>query len=245
HYQPKIHLMTGATTCVEALVRWQHPERGLLPPGEFLPVVERSGLIGPLTEWVLRRALADCAAWRALGVRWSVAVNVSARNLESEGFADQVARLLAESGLPPASLQLEVTETALAVDTAAAARTLRVLAEHGVATSLDDFGVGYASLSHLRSLALTEVKIDRGFVAHVESSDEDREVVRSLIQLAHGLGLTVTAEGVETEEAVTWLQEAGCDNAQGFHFSRPVPWETLAGGTAVPVQAARTPEMAP
>ncbi|GAB2689891.1 putative bifunctional diguanylate cyclase/phosphodiesterase [Thalassiella azotivora] len=228
HYQPKVDLASGRVTGVEALVRWQHPERGLLPPAEFLPFVEQSGLITPLTEWVLRNALGDCARWRAQGAGWGVAVNVSARNLEADGFADLVVDLVTASGVPTSALQLEVTETALAVDLEVAAGTLEVLNGHGIGTSLDDFGVGYASLSHLRSLAITEVKIDRGFVRHVETSDEDREVVRSLIQLAHGLGLHVTAEGVETAEAATWLQAAGCDSAQGYHFSRPVPWEELA-----------------
>jgi diguanylate cyclase len=232
-YQPKVDLGTGRIGGVEALLRWQHPERGLLPPGEFLPAVEQSGVMGPLTEWVVRTALADCAAWTSAGRDWGVAVNVSARNLDQPEFADTVTRLAADAGVPPSRLQLEVTETALPVDLGAASRALATLAAHGFGTALDDFGVGYASLSHLRSLELTEVKIDRTFVAGVGVNHEDGEVVRSLIQLAHGLGLTVCAEGVETAEAAVWLRDAGCDRAQGFFFSRPRPWPALLGA-AVP-----------
>jgi diguanylate cyclase (GGDEF)-like protein len=226
-YQPKVDLDTGRTGGVEALLRWQHPERGLLSPTDFLPAVEQSGVMGPLTEWVIGQCLADCAAWTAAGRDWGVAVNVSARNLDEPQFADTVVRLAAAAGVPPDRLQLEVTETALPVDLGAAARTLATLAAHGFGTALDDFGVGYASLSHLRSLELTEVKIDRTFVAGVGVNAEDGEVVRSLIQLAHGLGLTVCAEGVETAAAADWLRAVGCDRAQGFFFSRPRPWPSL------------------
>ena len=227
HYQPKVCLESGRTTCQEALLRWQHPTRGLLAPGEFLPAVEQSGLIDPLTEWVLRRALADCSRWAAQGEDWDVAVNVSARNLDSPDFVKTVTDLVAESGVDPGRLHLEITETALAVDVQAAARTLEALALKGIRVALDDFGVGYASLSHLRSLALSEVKIDRAFVIGMEHSDSDREVVRSLILLAHGLGLKVTAEGVETASGGEWLRSAGCDSAQGYFFARPAPWDDL------------------
>ena len=226
-YQPQVDLASGRTVSVEALLRWEHPERGLIPPGEFLPAVEQSAAMVPLTEWVLRRALADCAAWTRAGAGWNVAVNVSARNLEQEGFAGIVAGLAAQAGVDPRQLQLEVTETALPADIATASRTLDELHAHGFGTALDDFGVGYASLSHLRSLALTEVKIDRAFVAEVDTSPEDRQVVRSLIRLSHGLDLVVCAEGVETAEAADWLAEVGCDRAQGYHFSRPMPWPDL------------------
>jgi EAL domain-containing protein (putative c-di-GMP-specific phosphodiesterase class I) len=227
HHQPKVDLRTGRTSGVEALLRWQHPERGLLAPEEFLPAVEHSGIMGPLTEWVITQALVDCAAWTAEGRDWSVAVNVSVRNLEQPEFAATVVRLAADTGVPPERLVLEVTETALPVDLGATARTLATLTAHGFGTALDDFGVGYASLSHLRSLALAEVKIDRSFVAGVGVNAEDGAVVRSLVQLAHGLGLTVCAEGVETAAAAEWLRDAGCDRAQGYFFSRPRPWPAL------------------
>ncbi|GAB4071362.1 hypothetical protein GCM10028777_39280 [Angustibacter speluncae] len=233
HYQPVVDLASGETTRVEALVRWQHPERGLVPPNDFLPTVEQSGLIEPFTRWVLARALRDCATWTRAGATWDLSVNVSARNLH-DGLAATVLDLLGDSGVDRGRLLLEVTETALAVDASVAARVLEQLDAAGVRTALDDFGVGYASLSHLRSLALHEVKIDRAFVAEVETSTADREVVSSLVTMAHGLGLTVTAEGVETEHAARWLRELGCDCAQGYWYSRPTPWTDLLTASAVP-----------
>ncbi|MGY1786643.1 putative bifunctional diguanylate cyclase/phosphodiesterase [Geodermatophilus sp. SYSU D00698] len=227
HYQPQVDLASGATVGVEALLRWQHPQRGLIGPGEFLPALEQSGVMGALTEWVLRQALADCAAWTAAGEDWTVSVNVSVRNLEAPGFAATVARLAAAAGVPPAKLVLEVTETALPADLAAASACLAELAAHGFGAALDDFGVGFASLSHLRSLALAEVKVDRAFVTGVDVSAEDAAVVRSLVELAHGLGLSVCAEGVETPEVAAWLRAVGCDRAQGWLFSRPRPWPEL------------------
>jgi diguanylate cyclase len=227
HYQPVVDLRTGTVGRVEALVRWQHPERGLLAPGEFLPAVEQTSLIEPLTEWVLARALQDCVRWTSQGHDWSVAVNVSARNLDSDGFTDTVLRQLARTGVEPTRLQIEVTETALAIDHGAVISALDRLARHGVGVALDDFGVGYASLAHLRTLALSEVKIDRAFVTGVEACDQDREVVRSLIQLSHGLGLRVTAEGVESAVTAGWLLDVGCDSAQGYYFARPRPWTEL------------------
>jgi diguanylate cyclase (GGDEF)-like protein len=227
HYQPQVDLRTGRTSGVEALLRWQHPRRGLLGPADFLPAVERSGVIGALTEWVLARALADCADWTAAGCDWTVSVNVSARNLEHPEFAATVARLAREAGVRPSRLVVEVTETALPTDPAVAAASLAALAGLGFGTALDDFGVGYASLSHLRSLALTEVKVDRAFVAGVATHAEDAAVVRSLVGLARGLGLTVVAEGVQTPDVAEWLRAVGCDRAQGHLFSRPLPWPAL------------------
>jgi diguanylate cyclase (GGDEF)-like protein len=233
HYQPVVDLASGTTTRLEALVRWQHPDRGLVPPAAFLPTVEQSGLIEPFTRWVLERALRDCATWTGAGATWDLSVNVSARNLH-DGLAAAVLDQLAAAGVDRGRLLLEVTETALAVDASAAARVLEQLDAAGVRTALDDFGVGYASLSHLRSLALHEVKIDRAFVAEVETSTADREVVSSLVTMAHGLGLTVTAEGVETEQAARWLRDLGCDSAQGYWYSRPAPWPDLLASHAVP-----------
>jgi diguanylate cyclase len=226
-YQPQVDLHAGRVASVEALLRWDHPERGLLLPGAFLPGAEQTAVMAALTEWVVRRALIDCAAWTAAGHDWDVAVNVSARNLEQDGFAGTVAALAAELGVAPPRLTLEVTETALPSDLEAASRTLAELRAYGFGTSLDDFGVGYASLSHLRELALTEVKIDRAFVSRLDENKEDREVVRSLVRLAHGLGLSVCAEGVETDDAADWLAAVGSDRAQGYLFSRPVPWPAV------------------
>ncbi|WP_229076097.1 bifunctional diguanylate cyclase/phosphodiesterase [Actinoplanes sp. DH11] len=228
HYQPKVTLPGGEVCGVEALVRWQHPQRGLLPPGEFLPAAEHSGLIVPLTEWVLRRALTDQVGWTATGQEWTLSVNVSARNLEVPGFPRLVTDLLAETGTAPDRLILEVTETALAADTDEVARAVAELGGGGIGISVDDFGTGYTSLSHLRGLPITEIKIDRAFVADVARDSQSQAIVRSVIELAHGLGSRATAEGVETAEVRRWLAEAGCDEAQGYLFGRPVPWPQIS-----------------
>jgi len=228
HYQPKLDLATNAICGVEALIRWEHPTRGLLPPGVFLPAVEQSGLIAPLTEWVLRRALTEQKEWLAAGRDWTVSVNISARNLEAVSFPAMVASLLTELSVSPDRLMLEVTETALAVDADDAARALTELAAQGIAISVDDFGIGYTSLAQLRTLAVDEVKIDRTFVSSLDVSEQDRAIVGSVIQLAQGLGCRVVAEGVETSTIAMWLASVGCDRAQGFYFAKPVPWRQLA-----------------
>ncbi|MDP9221019.1 MAG: bifunctional diguanylate cyclase/phosphodiesterase [Actinomycetota bacterium] len=228
HYQPKIELVTGRICGVEALVRWAHPERGLLAPADFLPVAEQSGLIEPLTAWVIRRALADQSRWTSLGVPWTVAVNVSAHNLESASFPAMVAALLAEMKVGCDRLHLEVTETALALDATVAARAVTALADQGIAIAIDDFGIGYTSLRELRTLPVAEVKVDRVFVSGIQTNDRDRAIVRSIIDLSHSLGCLVTAEGVESEEVADWLTSAGCDHAQGYYFARPEPWADLA-----------------
>ncbi|MEV6299065.1 bifunctional diguanylate cyclase/phosphodiesterase [Actinoplanes sp. NPDC051861] len=227
-YQPKVGLPAGEISGVEALVRWQHPQRGLLPPGEFLPAAEHSGLIVPLTEWVLRRALAGQARWTAYGWDWSLSVNVSARNLEVPGFPQLVRDMLVEFGTPPERLILEITETALASDTDSVLRTIMELGELGVGISVDDFGAGYTSLAYLRGLPITEIKIDRAFVSDVVRDPQSQAIVRSVIELAHGLGSHVTAEGVETAEIGYWLAAAGCDQAQGYFFGRPAPWPEIS-----------------
>jgi diguanylate cyclase len=240
HYQPKVDLANGVITGVEALVRWAHPQRGLLTPAEFLPAAEQSGLIEPLTAWVIRRALRDQARWTATGIPWTVAVNVSAHNLESAAFPDAVAALLAEMGISSDRLHLEVTETALALDAKIAAQAVAALAEQGIAIAIDDFGIGYTSLFQLRSLAVAEVKIDRVFVSGVEHNDQDRAIVRSIIDLGHSLGFLVTAEGVESRSVADWLTGAGCDHAQGYYFARPQPWPDLAKRDPTPRDAFQT-----
>ncbi|MCU7723087.1 EAL domain-containing protein [Actinoplanes sp. KI2] len=229
HYQPKVRLSDGVVTGVEALVRWQHPERGLLPPAAFLPAAEQSGLIEPLTAWVLHRALADQQEWTAAGRPWTVSVNVSARNLESPSFASFV------TGLPSASgrLILEITETAAVDDEETAQEAVRALAAAGIGISVDDFGTGYTSLGRLRGVPLTEIKIDRSFIDTVLTSTENQAIVRSVIALAHGLGCRATAEGVETAEVASWVAAAGCDEAQGYLYSRPVPWKQVPTMEAV------------
>jgi EAL domain-containing protein (putative c-di-GMP-specific phosphodiesterase class I) len=227
HYQPKVELATGRSCGVEALVRWDHPQRGLLPPAEFLPAAEQSNLIDPLTTWVLRRALADHTAWAALGIPWPVAVNVSARNLESLAFPESVTALLAGFGVPADRLNIEITETALAADAVAAARAVGALAGEGITIAIDDFGKGYTSLSQLRTLPITELKIDRTFLIELGQDERNRAIVRSIIGLANGLGCRVTAEGVESPDIAAWLAAAGCQCAQGFLFSKPLPCEEL------------------
>jgi len=176
---------------------------------------------------VLRRALEDQAGWTALGQQWPVAVNVSARNLEAPGFPRVVAALLAEHGTPAGRLLLEVTETALAGDAATAADAVVELTALGIGVSVDDFGIGYTSLSQLRSVPVAEVKIDRSFVTDLDTDGPNQAIVRSVIALAHGLGLRVTAEGVETPAVSDWLADAGCDDAQGYLFARPTAWPHL------------------
>ena len=227
HYQPKVDLDTGDICGVEALVRWDHPQRGLLPPAEFLPAVEQSSLIDPLTTWVLRRALTDHATWTTLGMPWPLAINVSARNLEAQAFPASVTELLGEFGVRANQLNLEITETALAADGVAAARAVAALAAQGIGIAIDDFGMGYTSLSQLRTLPIAELKIHQSFVMDLERDERGRAIVRSLIGLAAGLGCRVTAEGVEQPAAASWLAAAGCDCAQGFLFSKPLPYGEL------------------
>jgi diguanylate cyclase len=239
HYQPKIELATGRICGVEALVRWAHPERGLLAPADFLPVAEQSGLIEPLTAWVIRRALTDQSRWTSLGVPWTVAVNVSAHNLESATFPALVAALLAELKVGCDRLHLEVTETAMALDATVAARAVAALADQGIAIAIDDFGIGYTSLRQLRTLPIAEVKVDRVFVSGVQTNDHDRAIVRSIIDLSHSLGCLVTAEGVESEAVADWLTSAGCDHAQGYYFARPEPWADLVRRVSNPADSGR------
>ncbi len=222
HYQPKVQLSDGSVVGLEALVRWRHPERGLVPPDEFVPLAERTGLVHKLTAWVLRAALDQVADWWAAGFEVPVAVNVSMRDLQDTDLAGLVVAELDAHGLPPEALVLEVTESVLVQDPGRAVGMLRELAELGVSSSLDDFGTGYSSLLLLEKLPVAEIKIDRSFVRALDEGG-DFSMVRSIVGFAHGLGLSVVAEGVES--AVSWkvLREMGCDVAQGFRVSRPMP----------------------
>lgn len=239
-YQPQTELVGGTINGVEALVRWQHPTRGLIPPNDFVPTAELSGLIEPLTAWVLRRALADQREWYGRGVNWRVSVNVSTRNLSSAAFAGQVLDIIAAAGASPSDLCLEVTETALTTNPEAASASVTALSNAGVAISIDDFGTGYTSLWQVRSLPVDEVKIDRTFVRDVSTSEADRSIVQAIIGLSHGLGCTVTAEGVESEAAALWLKVAGCDSAQGYHYARPKPWQDLLSEQFPPLGTEQT-----
>ena len=228
HYQPKADMRTGAIRGVEALVRWEHAEHGLIPPDEFIPLAEHTGLIRTLTLFVLDDALKQCRTWQDDGLRLGVAVNLSVRNLYDPSFADEVARLLGKYRIEPQLLELEITESVIMADPLRAMAVLARLSALGVGLSLDDFGVGYSSLAYLKRLPVTEIKIDKSFVMNITSDESDALIVRSTIGLARSLGLRVVAEGVETEEAWARLVALGCDIAQGYYLCRPQPAAELA-----------------
>ena len=227
HYQPQVALQNGVfrTIGAEALVRWQHPERGLLGPGLFIPLAEETGLIGPLGQWVLQAACRQLRAWReqpALA-QLSLAVNVSAAQFLQPGFAPDLLTLLEQTGAPAQRLKLELTESLLLDNADAVITTMTQLQAHGVRFSLDDFGTGYSSLQYLKRLPLYQLKIDQGFVRDLEHNASDAAIARSVAALAHGLGLAVIAEGVETQAQQRLLLDMGCSNYQGYWFSRPLP----------------------
>ena len=225
HYQPKVSLADGSVVGVEALVRWEHPERGMVPPVQFVPLAEHTGLIGPLTGWVLARALRDARNWWDRGHRISVAVNLSVANLVDPDLPALVARLLAETRLPPSALELEITESVLMTEPERALRTLTVLRSMGAKLAVDDYGTGHSSLAYLHQLPLNTLKIDRSFVAGMAS--EGGVIVRSTVDLAHSLGLDVVAEGIEDQHTAIALRALGCDLGQGYHYARPVPVEDM------------------
>jgi diguanylate cyclase (GGDEF)-like protein len=232
HYQPKIDLQTNAVSGVEALVRWRHPVRGLLAPMEFVPLAEHTALMRPLTLWVLDHALAQSRAWREQGLELRVAVNLAVPSLLDAQLGDDVARLLAKHDVPAHLLELEITESSIMTDPQRAIAKLEELSAMGVRLAIDDFGTGYSSLSYLKSLPVDELKIDKSFVMNMQASADDGVIVRSTIDLGRNLGLAVVAEGVETEDAFAQLQDLGCDEAQGFLMSRPVPAEDLTAWLA-------------
>ncbi|MGK5113868.1 MULTISPECIES: putative bifunctional diguanylate cyclase/phosphodiesterase [unclassified Geodermatophilus] len=223
HFQPKVSVPGGEVRGVEALLRWQHPVRGLIPPAAFIPVAERTPLIRPLTRYVLAAALDQCARWQDAGRELHVAVNVSARNLLDERFVDDVLELLAASRVPACRLELEVTESAIMADPDRARRILGRLAAAGITLSIDDFGAGYTSLAHLKDLPVHQLKIDRSFVAQMTADRGNALIVRSVVELGRNLGLTTVAEGVEDGQTWDQLEELGCDVAQGYHLCRPLP----------------------
>ena len=228
HYQPKVDLRTGTVQGVEALVRWEHPLRGLIPPDEFIPLAEHTGLIESLTTFVLNAALRQVADWREDGLNLKVAVNLSTRSLLNPNFPEEVSDALKRWRVPPSSLQLEITEHTILADPARASGILSTLSSMGVELSIDDFGTGYSSFVQLRRLPLTELKIDKSFVMNMEVDDNDAVIVRSLIELGRNLGLQVVAEGVESQEVSNELTNLGCHYAQGFYSSRPMPPDQVA-----------------
>jgi predicted signal transduction protein with EAL and GGDEF domain len=227
HYQPQIDHQTERITGLEALVRWNHPQRGFLAPDKFISVAEDIGLIGPLTQWALRTALTQLVALHRQGHLLTMAVNLSARNLHDMALPASVLALLTESGIPPRYLTLEITETAVMSNPSDGQTILTELDRMGVTLAIDDFGTGYSSLAYLKRLPVDELKIDKSFVMEMEENDNDAVIVRSTIDLAHNLGLKVTAEGVENREAWITLSVLGCDQSQGFLMGEPMAAEKL------------------
>jgi EAL domain-containing protein (putative c-di-GMP-specific phosphodiesterase class I) len=228
HFQPLVSLRERRIIGFESLVRWQHPDRGLLPPAEFIPVAEESDLILEVGEWVLREACRQMAEWQerlAPEPPLTIGVNVSARQMSDPGFAELVRRVLAETGMDARRLRLEVTETSLATDSGQLLATLRALKRMDISMVIDDFGTGYSSLSYLQRLPFNTLKIDRSFTRELGAGDGSPEIVRTIIQLARTLKLKVVAEGVETADQVTRLTALGCDLVQGFYFGKPVDEE--------------------
>jgi EAL domain-containing protein (putative c-di-GMP-specific phosphodiesterase class I) len=223
HFQPKLDLRRNQIVGVEALVRWQHPERGLLPPSEFLPFAEQTGTITHLTSWVAENTLRQCGEWRAAGLSLHVSLNVSSRDLLERDLPDRLGAAARQHGVPPACVVIEVTESALMEDPQRAQQTLLELKQQRFRIAIDDYGTGYSSLAYLQRLHCDELKLDRSFVMDVAIRAKDAAIVRSTVDLGHSLGLTVVAEGVESEAVIQKLRELGCDIAQGFEISRPIP----------------------
>jgi predicted signal transduction protein with EAL and GGDEF domain len=223
HYQPKLDLRTGDVIGVEALVRWNHPDRGLLYPDVFLPLAEQAGLMRRLALRVLERSLRDLQQWRSRGLELSMAVNLSVSNLQDVALPDQVEMLLDSCGVPASALTLEITEDVLMADAARSQQVMAALRRLGVQLSIDDYGTGYSSLSYLRALPVDELKLDRSFVSHLTSDERAAAIVRSTLQLSLDLGMSMVVEGVEDAATLESLREWGCEVAQGYHIARPMP----------------------
>jgi EAL domain-containing protein (putative c-di-GMP-specific phosphodiesterase class I) len=229
HYQPKISLSTGEITGVEALLRWRHPERGLVPPGDFMPLLEETGLVVQAGGWVLRAVCRQLNAWAAAGIApVSIAVNLSARQFLAPDLGESIRLVLEEHGVKPEMLEVEITESSIMADTAEASRTLEYLENLGVKSAIDDFGTGYSSLGYLKRFPLRALKIDRSFVSDITTDADDAHITQAVISMAHSLGLKVVAEGVETDEQLSFLLRYGCDEVQGFLFARPMPADDCA-----------------
>ncbi|MBI5491017.1 MAG: EAL domain-containing protein [Deltaproteobacteria bacterium] len=223
HFQPKVRVATGEPLGAEALLRWRHPKKGLMPPGLFIPFTEETDLIHPVSAWVVRDALRQLGEWNKAGIGGSVAINIAPRNLLDSGFPAEMAKAIADGGADPSRLMVEVTERGIMTDTRRAAESLQRIRDLGVRVSIDDFGTGNASLVYLKDLPTNELKVDLIFVRSMARSERDAAIVRSTILMAHSLGLSVTAEGVEDQESLDMLREYGCDAAQGYFIAKPLP----------------------
>jgi len=227
-YQPQIDLVSGQIICCEALVRWHHPLRGMVAPGDFIPLAEETGLIVPLGSWVLQEACRQARQWQEQGARGvRVAVNISGRQFADPGFVGKVRETLQESGLEPNLLELEITESVAMERVETTIQTWMDLEALGVSLSVDDFGTGYSSLSYLKQFPIHSLKIDRSFVRDITRNPNDAVIASSVIALAHSMGLKVVGEGIETREQLKFLEEKKCDMGQGFLFSRPVPFDEI------------------
>ena len=250
YFQPKIDLRRSRVCGMEALLRWRHPERGMIYPDVFIPLAEQTGLIEPLTRWVMNAALKDSDQWRRGGLDFPISVNLSAKTLHNLDFPDSVKTLLEKWQLPASNLILEITESAIIADVTRATETVTRLHAMGVTISIDDFGTGYTSFSYIRRLPVTEIKIDKSYVLNMVKTADDRVIVGTLIELGHNLGLQVVAEGVEDAPTLDLLAKLGCDIGQGYYMSPPrdaqsidawltdSEWGTSRAGTArVPPQS--------
>jgi len=229
HYQPKINLVTGEITGVEALIRWQHPDRGPIPPSQFVPIAEDCGLILPIGRWVLREACQQAREWQAADLPFKrIAVNVSATEFRDKCFVERVATILAETGLDPHYLDLELTEGVLMADAKSTGAKLHALKTIGVQLAVDDFGTGYSSLSYLRQFPIDVLKIDQSFVRQITAEPDDSTIVSAIIEMGKNLKQRVIAEGIETQEQLTFLQAHQCAEGQGYFFSKPLAAVQLA-----------------
>jgi len=226
-YQPKVSLRDQHVTGVEVLVRWQHPEHGIIVPDQFISLAERTGLIIPMTLWILQQSLLQCRLWNEIGLDIRVAVNLSMANLESQELPDQIAALLRDTNVSPDRLELEITETSIMADPQRVIRTLGQIRGLGVTFSIDDFGTGYSSFAYLNKLPVSCIKIDKSFVQNMEKDRDNSVIVKSIIDLGHNLGLKVVAEGIESAAAKNQLQIFLCDEGQGYHFSRPITADNM------------------
>jgi predicted signal transduction protein with EAL and GGDEF domain len=229
HYQPKFNLRTGAITAVEALVRWRHPTRGLLLPGEFIPIAEESGLIVPLGQWVLREGCRQGKAWYERGLKpIKMSINISAVELRSHDFVENVRAVLERTGFDPGQLELELTETFLMHDVESTLRVLEKLKALGIALALDDFGTGYSSLSYLRKFPIDTLKVDESFLRDVAQDVDNASIVKAIIYMGKSMHMLVVAEGVESAEQLAFLQEHECLEGQGYYLARPLNASHLA-----------------
>lgn len=239
-FQPKVHLANGRVPGVEALLRWQHPVHGVILPDQFIPVAERTGLIIPLTLWVLQQSLIQCREWSKMGLDVGVAVNLTMWNLEAQELPEQIEALLRDTGVSPRHLELEITETSIMNDPQRVIRTLNHIRQFGVRFTIDDFGTGYSSFAYLTKLPVSCIKIDKSFVQNIETDRDNSMIVKSIIDLGHNLGLKVVAEGVETITAKKMLTAFQCDDGQGYYFCRPIPADAATKFLLQPPDAANS-----